>query len=231
MRARGQALTETLIATAMLVPALLAVIWVARWQMLGHGTQRATRHALLETFYAGERADIAQIAQRAEQTEASSIPVEREQFVVSVTRIDEPRAAAEMVGTAFALLRPAALLGRGEFDLAPQFAFRVETVALARRPEIMSFVDASLRFSARAVVLGSAWDAAGDSKVLQRTESLSVAGRLRSLSEIVDPLKYALGVIEPSFADFCPGRIDVSVVPVDRLQGGGSAWAGGGFAC
>jgi hypothetical protein len=36
-------------------------------------------------------------------------------------------------------------------------------------------------------------------------------------------LRWAITLFEPSFARFCPGRIEPDIVPLDRLDGGRNA--------
>lgn len=217
MNVRGQALTETLIALLVLIPAFLAVEWLGRWQLLRERAQIATRQALLETFHAGASADPVRAATRARAAFGGVVASDVRTIDVEVASIGEPERVAEIGRTAFGILRPAEWSGAGDFDLPRSAAWSVKTVVAAQRPDALSFVDATLRFESRATILAAPFDAADDDVVLRRVASLSVAGRLREAARWLEPVGAVLAVVEPAFDRFCPGRIDPSVVPADRL--------------
>ena len=217
MRIRGQALTETLIAMLVLVPAFLAVEWLGRWQLLREHAQIATRQALLETFHSGAMADSRVAATRARAVFDGVVDTDVRAIDIEVSPTDEPERITEIGRIAFGILQPAEWSGAGNFDLPHSAAWSVKTVVTAQRPEALAFVDASLRFESRATILAAPFDAADDAVVLRRVASLSVAGRLREAARWLQPVASVLAVVEPAFDRFCPGRIDTTIVPTDRL--------------
>ena len=217
MSARGQALTETLIAMLVLIPAFLAVEWLGRWQLLRERAQIATRQALLETFHAGAAADPSVAATRARSNFSSVVETDVRTIDIDIAPTAEPERIADIGQIAFGILRPAEWSGVGNFDLPRSAAWSVKTVVTAQRPETLAFVDASLRFESRATILAAPFDAADDAIVLRRVASLSVAGRIREAARWLEPVASVLAVVEPAFDRFCPGRIDTNIVPADRL--------------
>lgn len=219
MNARGQALTETLVATLVLVPMFMAVMWLARWQLVQERAQLATRQALLETFHAGESVDVARVTVRAREAARNVVASDVRSFEVDITRGAAPDALTDVDRAAISLLQPASLLGSGPFDLPAAGTWQITTVARADRPQALAFVDAALRFESRATVVVADVDARDEAAVLQRTASLSIAGRMRDAAEWLTPVATVLSLVEPAFEHFCPGRIDITIVPVDRLPG------------
>ena len=61
------------------------------------------------------------------------------------------------------------------------------------------------------------WSAAGPAQVAERAGWLVPTARLPALRSVARALAVPLSLLEPAMRDFCPGRVDPEVVPVDRL--------------
>jgi hypothetical protein len=75
------------------------------------------------------------------------------------------------------------------------------------------------------------WDASGPQQVALRTRDFTLTSVFARISGLLAPIKWALSLIEPSFAQFNPGQICPDIVPADRLDPGVSklpVYSGGG---
>jgi hypothetical protein len=101
---------------------------------------------------------------------------------------------------------------------------------IAALPAPLDKLNLTLRES-HSLVLDS-WDASGPRQAALRSRTYTLAGPITQINGLMDPLKWALSWIEPSFNDLQMGQVCPDIVPADRVQGAGvlPAYRGGG-AC
>jgi hypothetical protein len=63
------------------------------------------------------------------------------------------------------------------------------------------------------------WFAHDRERAISRVAGLTVTGSLREWTEPMQTVTDAIALLEPAFAQLCLGRIDIDVVPEDRLAG------------
>lgn len=213
-RERGQALLEITISSIVLVPLLLCGILLAQMQSLQHATIAATRQLALESFHRSMASD--------EQIRAAHfLPFDPLVDSIALQRLlaEQPEKLREAEAIVFGAIAPAMLVGQGSFDLARDSALsgqiEVRLKASALLPRWLDLPALALR--EQMTLLLDDWSATGPQQVLARTAALSVAGSLRELTEPLDPVLWAMSIVEPAFSRLCIGRIDPEIVPADRL--------------
>jgi hypothetical protein len=247
-RGRGQALAEVLVALLLLVPLALAVIYVGRWHDLQHTTIAAARHAAFEAWVAAGRVDAAAVRQATRRrlytrepdrfvaTAGADAPVGqlpewrdhagRASLVgepgpdVQLAPVAQPEEVARTEQLALGMIAPARAVGGPPFDLQ-RGAARAATVSVPvwHAPGLEAPFG-GLRFTLRESLqlLVDPWASAGRSQVAARTDALSPVGALRDLARPLEPVRWALSLVEPAAARLCLGRIEPDVVPPDRLR-------------
>jgi hypothetical protein len=132
-----------------------------------------------------------------------------------------PPSIQQIEDIAFTLLEPARALGAGSFDLARASAMhataRIEVTSPASLQLVLDEPRITLEES-----LSSLYDdgfAISREAAADRVAGLSVTGALREWTEPMRAVTGAIALLEPAFAKLCIGRIDIDVVPADRLQG------------
>jgi hypothetical protein len=69
------------------------------------------------------------------------------------------------------------------------------------------------------------WSSRSDRDTRDRVIGMTVQARLREATMVFDVMRPVISIVEPAFERFCPGRLDVDIVPSDRTVGsmGGDA--------
>jgi hypothetical protein len=250
-RSRGQALTEFLVTATLLVPLLAAVVVVGRLQDVRSAAQEAARYAAFGAALAdgsnvhvenevrarffdaperrlsardrSERADPEANAHWRDLATGEPMIGTAADVSVALTNGAPPGVAARALDVAAAAADGASALTGGRFD-GERAGFRSARVSvrLAGTDTLRSLQVSPPILRARADVFGDAWNASSPAQVAQRVESFVPAARLRALRPAVAPIAWALGLLEPAFGRMCLGRVDVELVPVDRLGAPGS---------
>lgn len=146
---------------------------------------------------------------------------------VTVRHAEVPGVAGAAARVGLAALRAAAAGAPGRLDLDPG-AFVTASVAVRARDFTLP-ADAppeTLHMRERMVLLGDEWQASGPAHTTARVAALTLASQVRDLRFLMEPVRWALSLLEPRFGEFCPGRIDPEVVPSDRLIAGRGAERG-----
>lgn len=224
----GQALAESLVLLLVLLPFALALEQLSQLPALQQEVLAATRHGLLERFHDPGRNPVA--------------PASLDQFlgeenarVVAVRRVlgtSEPLAiesewgafplpgsaslAAEVVALAVAAAEP---IGQGRLDLQPG-----EYVRLQLRLRVLSERGVGpwtggqpLVFEESLAVLTDSWQTFDSPQLARRINALTAASYLAQIATPLKAVGTVLSVIEPSFRQFCPGRLALEIVPADRV--------------
>lgn len=231
---RGQALIEAVVTMLLLVPLFFAIHLMWAWQDARHAALVAARYVAFDAALGMP----AQEGRSAREALGQHVLNGRRRGWVSlgasgIELIDDagvrvgvlpwalPGSLMRTESTAFALLAPALALGSGALDLQRGGGLRSEVTLPARAlllPGSFGQVQGP-RLEASLAVLGDPWRASGAAVGHGRVASLSAAGRTREWVEPLRGVREALALIEPAFERLCLGRIDVDVVPADRLVG------------
>ena len=248
-RDRGQALVEVLVALLLLVPMALAVVYIGRWHDLQHATIGAARHAAFEAWVAAGRADAAAVedatrrrlftrdagrfgAGAAAAAAVGDLPQWRDHAgraslvgaggpVVQLAPAAQPEEVARTEQIALDMIAPARAVGGPPFDLQRN-ASRAATVSVpVWHAAGLEAPFGGLRFTLRESLqlLVDPWASAGRRQVASRTDALSPVGAMRDLARPLEPVRWALALVEPAAARLCLGRIEPDIVPPDRLRG------------
>jgi hypothetical protein len=140
---------------------------------------------------------------------------------VLLGRVAQPAAVARTEGLALGMIAPAAVLGAGAFDLQRSAALRAEAIVPLRAISATgaSLLPEGVRLQEHLEVLVDAWGASDAQQVAGRVGAFVPATRIGEAVALLAPLRWAITLFEPSFARFCPGRIEPDIVPDDRLSG------------
>jgi hypothetical protein len=243
---RGQALVEVLLATLLLVPLWLGVVYISRWHDLQHATIGAARYAAFESHASAGREGPARIEATLRRRLFSRDPARFSQSAPGpadvgvrpqwadhrgepslLDRDAGPRLQLAVapqtaeVATAeprlFGMLAPARFVGGPGFDLQRDAARR------APGPLPAPVGGLRLTLTERLSLLVDPWAARDPAQVAARIDSLSPAGRLREWVRPLEPVRWAVALFEPAFERLCLGRTDPEIVPPDRLVGGRGA--------
>jgi hypothetical protein len=215
MRMRGQALVESLAATLLLTPLLLAVVQLAALQSTEQATVGAARAAALAAHH-GLDSPLGPL---------SSERIRRLFFEDSAAEIAtgataQPPSAKIAEDIALAMIVPAQLVGTGDLDLA-----RSQAIASRVSVDAPQIFEANMpgmppaRVSAILPLMLDDWDADSASDVWRRTAALSTTGRIAAWRGPLMTLAAPMRLVEPAVERLCLGRIDPDIVPEDRLRG------------
>jgi hypothetical protein len=237
VRQTGQALVESAVAVLLLVPLFVAAYLMWVWQDARHASLVAARFVAFEVALgpgsgAGDAAQARDALGRhvldarrrgwvsLDHGDAALIDAAAVQVEAVPMPLPDPLDRAE--SAAFVLLAPALALGSGRLDLRRGGAFRSRVVLPASAvvlPGLTGRLEGP-RLTASLALLADPWRAASAGVTRSRVESLSVAGRARQWIEPLRDVRAAIALIEPAFDRLCIGRVEVDVVPQDRLVGG-----------
>lgn len=217
MSCRGQAMVESLAASLMLTPLLLAVVQLSALQSAEQATIGAARAAALAAHHGldGENGPLSSARIRAMFLAAPAVGPEL------MTGAARQAPAAELAeDIALGMIVPAQVVGAGDLDLARSQA--IVSRASVDAPQFFGgFMPdtPSLRVSAGMPLMLDDWDAGSASAVWRRTAALSTAGRIAAWRGPLTTLSAPMRLLEPSLERLCLGRIDPDIVPEDRLRG------------
>jgi hypothetical protein len=247
----GQALAEALVATALLVPLWLGVVYVSRWHDLQHAAIAAARHAAFEAHVSAGRETPMRVEESTrrrlfsrEAGRFAATPPAAQDFGarpqwadhrgtaslldpeagprVELTAAPQPAFVANTEEQAMLLLAPARVVGGPAFDLQRGAARRATVHVPLRHAAVLPEPLSGLRFTLteRLEMLVDPWAARDPRQVVSRIEALSPVGRLRDLVRPLEPVRWAVSLLEPAVERLCLGRTDPEIVPLDRLAGG-----------
>lgn len=233
-RQAGQALVEALVALLALVPLFAASYLMWAWQDARHAALVAARFAAFDAALrsvavppAFARAALGQHVLDGRRRGWLSLGPQAAALVddgtveVGVSPWALPDSLQRTESAAFVLLAPALALGSGALDLQRGGGLRSRVVLPAAAVAWPGSVERlqGPRMSASLAVLADPWRSGSAQVSLARVEALSAAGRTREWVEPLRGVRDALALIEPAFARLCLGRVDVEIVPPDRLAG------------
>lgn len=217
MRIRGQAMVESLAATLVLTPLLLAVVQLSALQSAEQATVAAARTAALAAHHG---LDAATGPLSSERIRALFFADEEAEAAVATGAARQASSAELAEDIALAIIVPAQLVGAGDLELARSRA--ISARASVDAPQIYEAIlpdTPRARVSAGLPLMLDDWDADGAAAVWRRTAALSTTGRIAAWRGPLTTLAAPMRLLEPAVARLCLGRIDPDIVPEDRLHG------------
>jgi len=222
---RGQALIETLLVAILAVPMLLGILFLSELQAAQQATLAATRHALLQHHYARGTVSAEEIVDRVRREHLESLFVSKLGAVsaqqVSLAATTQAPSVQRVEDATFILLQPAMGVGAGSFDLARGSAMRASASIEVTSPDILRLAldEPRITFAESLAALHDDWFANSREVAVSRVAGLAVTGQLREWTEPMQAVNGAIALLEPSFERLCMGRIEIDVVPEDRVSG------------
>lgn len=221
----GQALVETLLVVILAVPLLLGILFLFELQAAQQATLAAARQALFHHHYARGSVTPEEAAGSARREHLESLFASglgaASSPQVSLFIAAQPASAQRVEDTAFAMLQPALALGPSSFDLPRHSAMRATAKLDVTSPASLRLVldVPQITLEESLSSLHDDWLATTRESAISRVAALTVTGSLREWTEPMQAVTGAIALLEPAFARLCIGRIDVDVVPDDRLLG------------
>lgn len=217
MKSRGQAMVESLAATLVLTPLLLAVVQLSALQAAEQATVGAARAAALAAHHGLDGAAGPLSSERIR----GMFFADREAGGEVGTGASRQAPSAELAeDVALAMIVPAQVVGSGDLDLA-----RSRAIASRVSVEVPQVLEAEMpdmprpRVSAGLALMIDDWEADSASTVWRRTAALSTTGRIAAWRGPLTTLAAPMRLLEPAVERLCLGRIDPDIVPEDRLRG------------
>jgi hypothetical protein len=217
MKSRGQAMVESLAATLMLTPLLLAVVQLSALQAAEQATVGAARAAALAAHHGLDGAAGPLSSERIRGMFFAD-PEAGGEVGKGASRQTPSADLAEDI--ALAMIVPAQVVGAGDLDLA-----RSRAIASRASVEVTQVFEANMpdmprpRVSAGLPLMLDDWEADSASAVWRRTAALSSTGRIAAWRGPLTTLAAPMRLLEPAVERLCLGRIDPDIVPEDRLSG------------
>jgi hypothetical protein len=124
-------------------------------------------------------------------------------------------------------LLPARVVTGGNFGLPVSSGVQARAQWSFRLPDFLAANDAKtpIVITEQLSALHHGWSSRSDLDTRDRVIGMTVQARLREATMVFDVVRPVISIVEPAFERFCPGRLDVDIVPSDRTVGsmGGDA--------
>lgn len=210
---------ESLIGSLFLIPLFLGVWYVGTLQIAHLDIAAGLREAALTVYVRDSVEGVESTLADILSTKTPASDGLDWQIATSVDSQFDSTPLTQTQRQAEALLSPVTAIASASFDLEPVHPLRL-VVTSAIAPTSWSGIAElvpSLRSQQALGVLVGVGGSSGREQTLLRTRGLSPAEWFGSLMSVIDPLRPAIMLLEPSFERFCPGQIDPDIVPADRL--------------
>jgi len=210
-------MVESLAATLVLTPLLLAIMQLAALQSAEQATVGAARAAALAAHH-GLDAPAGPLSVARIRDLFHPDPESQPEVTTGTARQASSAELAEDV--ALALIVPARVVGVGDLDLARSRAIAARaSVATPMVGESLMPDAPRPRVAASLPLMVDDWDAESAADVWRRAAALSTTGRIAAWRGPLTTLAAPMRLIEPAVERLCLGRIDPDIVPEDRLRG------------
>jgi hypothetical protein len=208
------------------VPLLLGILFLFELQAAQQATLAAARQALFQHHYARGTVSVEDITNLSRREHLESLFASKwgaaASQQVSLSAAPQTPSAQRVEDNVFGLLEPAMSAGAGSFDLARHSAMRASAGLEVTTPAILRLVldEPRITLEESLSTLHDDWFAPNRELVVSRVDGLTVTGRLREWTEPMKSVTGAIALLEPAFSGLCIARIDIDVVPEDRVAGG-----------
>lgn len=228
---RGQALIEGIIVALLFVP-LFAGVWMLaslqdlQAQIIQTARFVAIQHASKPTELRSDsssRIARTMLDESAERSHLWRDPWSGKSWLdsesparIHVGSTMPPEVVGRSSDLALASLRSMQALSGRRIDLQRPHYVDVE-LAVPLRIERTWNLSHPLVLRERLVVLDNGWSAQNIGELERRVRAMSALNGLRTAEALLRPFRPLLQPLEPSIDSWCPGRLDVEIVPEDRL--------------
>lgn len=231
-RHRGQALVESLVVLFWLIPLWFALLFLAELLAAQQAAISSVRHAvILSHLTDGDlpKTEIAEIARSRYAASAPDAPWMPKSLSLQIQLEDakplpSPRQLQDIAQGA---LLPARVVTGGDFGLPVSSGLQASARWSFRLPDFLSTAqtETPLLITERLSALHHGWSSRSDANTRDRVIGMTVQARLAEATTVFDVIRPVIAIVEPAFERFCPGRLDVDIVPTDRAVGsqGGDA--------
>lgn len=231
-RQRGQALVESLIALLWLTPLWLALLFLAELLAAQQTAISSVRHAVMLSHLADgglSTADVAEMVRARHDIATADAPwlpksLDLQIELAESKPLPSPKRLQDIAETA---LMPARVVTGGDFRLSKSSGIHARAQWSLRLPDFLAAVQPSrpILLTEKLSALHHGWSSRGDLDTRERVVGMTVQARLKEAVTVFDLVRPVISIVEPAFNRFCPGRLDVDIVPADRTMGsqGGDA--------
>lgn len=228
----GQALVESLIALLWLTPLWLALLFLAELLAAQQTAISSVRHAVMLSHLADgglATADVAEMVRARHDIATADAPwlpksLDLQIELAESKPLPSPKRLQDIAETA---LMPARVVTGGDFRLSKSSGIHARAQWSLRLPDFLAAVQPSrpILLTEKLSALHHGWSSRGDLDTRERVVGMTVQARLKEAVTVFDLVRPVISIVEPAFNRFCPGRLDVDIVPADRTMGsqGGDA--------
>lgn len=229
---RGQALVESLVALFWLIPLWFALLFLAELLSAQQAAISSVRHAVILSHLtdgALPRAEIAAIARSRYGDPSADAPWAPRSLSLQleVTEAKPLPSPKQLHDIAQGTLLPASVITGGDFRLPTSSGIQARAQWSFRLPDFLAAAqtDTPILLTEQLAALHHGWSSRSDADTRDHVLGMTVQARLREATTVFDAVRPVIAIIEPAFERFCPGRLDVDIVPADRAEGsqGGDA--------
>lgn len=229
---RGQALVESLVALLWLTPLWFALLFLAELLAAQQSAISSVRHAVMLSHLTDGGLTKADIASLARTRYASTSPdaawmpksLSLQLQLEEAKPLPSPRQLHEL---AQGSLLPARLVTGGDLGLPASSGVHARAQWSFRLPDFLAatYAGTPIVITEQLSALHHGWSSRSDLDTRDRVIGMTVQARLRDAITVFDVVRPVISIVEPAFERFCPGRLDVDIVPSDRTPGslGGDA--------
>jgi hypothetical protein len=231
-RQRGQALVESLVALLWLTPLWFALLFLAELLAAQQAAISSVRHAVMLSHLTNgdlPKADIVAIARTRYTSTSPDAPWMPKSLSLQI-QLEEAKplpSPKQLHELAQGSLLPARVVTGGNFGLPVSSGVQARAQWSFRLPDFLAANDAKtpIVITEQLSALHHGWSSRSDLDTRDRVIGMTVQARLREATMVFDVVRPVISIVEPAFERFCPGRLDVDIVPSDRTVGimGGDA--------
>jgi hypothetical protein len=229
---RGQALVESLVALLWLTPLWFALLFLAELLAAQQAAISSVRHAVMLSHLTDgglPKADIAAIARTRYASTSSDTPWMPKSLRLQM-QLEEAKplpSAKQLHELAQGTLLPASFVTGSDFGLPTSSGIHARAQWSFRLPDFLpaAQTETPIVITEQLSALHRDWSSRSDVDTRDRVVGMTVQSRLTEATAVFDVVRPVISIIEPAFERFCPGRLDVDIVPSDRTVGspGGDA--------
>ncbi|MBU6211328.1 MAG: hypothetical protein KJS73_03950 [Gammaproteobacteria bacterium] len=229
---RGQALVESMVALFWLIPLWFALLFLAELLAAQQAAISSVRHAVILSHLtdgALPRAEIAAIARSRYGDMSADAPwmpssLRLQLELTEAKPLPSPKQLHEITQST---LLPAGIVTGGDFRLPTSSGIQARAQWSFRLPDFLAAAqtDTPILLTEQLAALHHGWSSRSDTDTRDHVIGMTVQARLAEATTVFDAVRPVIAIIEPAFERFCPGRLDVDIVPSDRTEGsqGGDA--------
>lgn len=225
-------MVESLVALLWLTPLWFALLFLGELLVVQQAAISSVRHAVMMSHLADgalAKTEMANLTQSRYAIGAADAPWMPQSLRLHVKLEDATSLASprQLEDLAQAALTPASAVTGGDFRIPKPAYVQARAQWSLRLPDFLSDarVNAPILLTEQLTVLQQGGSSRSDQQTRDRVIGMTVQSRLIEAASVFDAIRPVISIVEPAFERFCPGRLDVDIVPADRTLGsqGGNA--------